>query len=274
MSNTLRERCLDPLVLWARTDAAHALHACRLLLGGHVRTAGAHGRVHLFGAALLRMIGGGASSLIAVLLGLLGRYRTLDARERADAHLVFGQGIDLDRVRVAKPGGLHRLLFVAQRLLQGGGPPRAFVTGNLIHVAPGHTLTRALLIHELTHVWQAQVDGPCCLWQALHAQFFGEGYDYGADLRRGDSAYAASAGDTLGEGAQATLRAKPFAAFNREQQAQILMHYFVRRVLLQQSPQQLAPWEVHAVTVRGTLRPIRDEGAATPAPHRRRSHLR
>lgn len=273
MSNTLRERCLDPLVLWARTDAAHVLHACRRVLGGHVRTAEEPGRVHLFGAALLRMIGGGASSLIAVLLGLLGRYRTLDARERADAHLVFGQGIDLDRVQVAEADGLHRLLFVAQRLLQGGGPPRAFVTGNLIHIAPGHALTRALLIHELTHVWQAQVDGPCCLWQALHAQFFGEGYDYGADLRRGDNACAAS-GDTLGEGAQAILRAKPFTAFNREQQAQILMHYFVRRVLLQHSPQQLAPWEAHAAAVRATLRPTRGEGAATPIPRRRRSHLR
>lgn len=269
MSNALLQRCLDPLVLWARTDAAHALHACRCVLDRHARTPGKPGRAHLFGAALLRVIGGGASSLIAVLLALFGRYRRLDERERADAHLVFGQGIDLDRVWVAEQSGLHRLLFAAQRLLQGGGPPRAFVTGNLIHVAPGHTLSPALLIHELTHVWQTQVDGPCCLWQALHAQFFGEGYDYHIDLQRDGSTCAASAADPLGEGAQAILRAKPFAAFNREQQAQILMHYFVRRVLLQHSPSQLAPWEMHAVAVRKTLKPTLGEGAATPAPRQR-----
>jgi hypothetical protein len=34
-------------------------------------------------------------------------------------------------------------------------------------------------------------------------------------------------------------------AFNPEQQGQIMMHYFVRRVLLNQTPAQYAPWQLY-----------------------------
>jgi len=55
--------------------------------------------------------------------------------------------------------------------------------------------------------------------EALEAQASGEGYNYG---------YTDS---ETGEGAQDRLNAAAgnFSAFNREQQAQIIMHYFVRR---------------------------------------------
>jgi len=201
----------------------------------------------------LLWIGTASSSLIARVLGRLGRYRPLTPAECADARLVFAQALDLRRVRIAEPGLLHRLLFAAQRVLQGGGAARPFVTGEYIHVPPGATLGRALLIHELTHVWQARVYGPCYLWQALHAQCFGDGYDYSGALQR---RMKVQAGDSLGEGAQDALRSKPFDAFNREQQAQILMHYFARRFLLNQSEACCEPWEAHA-------RAVREENAVT-----------
>lgn len=194
----------------------------------------------------LRWAGSLASSLIASVLSRLGRYRGLDASERADAEFVFGESIDLSRVRIALPGRAHRLLFALQRLLQAGRQPRPFVTGWLVHVPPGLALKREVLIHELTHVWQAQVYGPCYLWQALHAQFFGEGYDY-AGSARGSRTHACG---PAGDGAEEALRGKTFFSFNREQQAQIVMHYFVRRVLRGESEEACAPWAVHARAVR------------------------
>jgi hypothetical protein len=211
--------------------------------------------------AALAWTGARASSLIARVLGRLGRYRPLTQAECADARLVFAQALDLRRVRIAESSVLHRLLFTAQRVLQGGGAARPFVTGDYIHVPPSRTLERAVLIHELTHVWQARVYGPCYLWQALHAQFLGEGYDYSdAPHSRGDR----RACDALGEGAQEALRSKPFDAFNREQQAQILMHYFVRRFLLRQSEACCAPWEAHACAVRNGNAVAAGEATQTP----------
>ncbi|MCC7549559.1 MAG: hypothetical protein IT532_17555 [Burkholderiales bacterium] len=194
----------------------------------------------------LRRVGSIASLLIAGVLGRMGRYRCLDEAERSDAALVFGDSLDLSRVRIAQSGLLHRLLFAVQCVTQGGGAARPFVTGWLVHAVPGHALARATLIHELTHVWQAQVYGPCCLWQALHAQFLGEGYDYsGAQRGRADPACHAT-----GEGGQDALRSRSFLSFNREQQAQIVMHYFVRRVLRGESDEACEPWEAQMRTLR------------------------
>lgn len=196
--------------------------------------------------ALRGWVGDITARTIAATLARLGRYRALNDAERADARLVFGDGLDLDAVRIAQPGPLHRLLFALQRMLQGGAGARAFVTGSLVHAPPGRRLERALLIHELTHVWQARVYGPRCMWQALHAQFIGAGYDYSGlpPVQRPPAC------DALGEGAEHALCRRAFADFNREQQAQILMHYFVRRFQLGQSPEQCAPWEAHAQAVR------------------------
>ncbi len=204
-------------------------------------------------AAPLRLVGDLASRLIEAVLARLGRYRTLRAEECADARFVFGHSIDLRRVRVALPGPLHRLLFALQRLLQGGRRARPFVTGWLVHVPPGAVLERAVFIHELTHVWQAQVYGPRYMWQALHAQWLGAGYDYtGYDEAGTSGLRGARACDAAGEGGQEALRRRSFFSFNREQQAQIVMHYFVRRVLRGESEDACAAWAAHVRTVRET----------------------
>jgi hypothetical protein len=88
----------------------------------------------------------------------------------------------------------------------------------LINFASWADLDRPTLIHELTHVWQSLVEGPFYMVEAIHGQMT-DGYNYGYD-----SAYD-------GEGAQPELAAAAgnFDSFNREQQASIIEHYFVRK---------------------------------------------
>lgn len=76
------------------------------------------------------------------------------------------------------------------------------------------------LIHELTHVWQNFATGPMYLSEAIHAHIVNDdAYDYGyANRDNGDGA----------EVVMATADGK-FASFNREEQGQIVMHYYVRR---------------------------------------------
>jgi hypothetical protein len=67
-----------------------------------------------------------------------------------------------------------------------------------------------VLIHELTHVWQYEQAGAIYMPQAIHAQVWGGGYNYGgaAGLRTAQAA------------------GKGYSSFNREQQAQIVQDFF------------------------------------------------
>jgi len=61
-----------------------------------------------------------------------------------------------------------------------------------------------ILVHEMTHIWQYKKHGSCYIMEALYAQRWGGGYQYGGD--------------------DALLRNKDrgIAAFNFEQQAEIV----------------------------------------------------
>jgi hypothetical protein len=72
---------------------------------------------------------------------LVSGIRTLTERERATAGPVFGESVDLDRVRI----GYTNVLAAPTTL------------GNLIRVRG--RIDDATLIHELTHVWQYQTSG-------------------------------------------------------------------------------------------------------------------
>jgi hypothetical protein len=124
------------------------------------------------------------------------RLRRLTAFERAVASEMFGKGLDANRVRIlAIPVW-----------------PRAFLAGPSLIVWPASALpvdfgeaplrAQATLVHELTHVWQAQNGVRLIL----------------AKLRAGDSpasyAYDLSA-DT------------DFRALNIEQQAMVMEHAFL-----------------------------------------------
>ena len=124
------------------------------------------------------------------------RLRRLTPFERDLASETFGDGVDAGRVR----------------LLAIPVWPRAFVAGPSLIVWPAHTLpqdfadaslrAQATLVHELTHVWQAQNGVRLIL----------------AKLRAGDSA-AAYAYDLTAD--------TDFMALNIEQQAMVVEHAFL-----------------------------------------------
>jgi hypothetical protein len=151
----------------------------------------------------------------AILEWFPGDYRPLTPSERVEADRVFGTSVDLDKVRVA----VKSIPVDVVEYLNGG---RAFTTMYLLNFASWIDVKIDTLIHELTHVWQGVQVGPVYMIQALEAQMSGEGYNYGyTDSENGDGGQddlAVAGGD--------------FGHFNREQQAQIVMHYWARRYRL------------------------------------------
>jgi hypothetical protein len=126
-------------------------------------------------------------SALQTLLDLETTARRLDDDEQALLRRVFGGGIDARAVRL-KVGRLGLL----------GLPRRAFVVGDVVHV-PGprragaartsarndESMARrapALLVHELTHVWQHQRHGTRYLSECLLAQWLGDGYNVAVAL--------------------------------------------------------------------------------------------
>ena len=103
------------------------------------------------------------------------------------------------------------------------------------------SVTSNKLIHELTHVWQGLQEGPVYMIEALEAQLIGAGYNYG---------YADTPdGDTFGDGGETALVAAngDFGTFNKEQQAQIIMHYFARKNAT--PAKNVVPWQPYANVV-------------------------
>jgi hypothetical protein len=131
--------------------------------------------------------------------------RGLTEQEKAAARAVFGNGLDLDAVRLTDDSFLGRLK-----------PDNAVSVPGSINFPPG-TLSdtgdsRYLpwLMHELTHQWQYQ-HGYQLDELAVTAAV--GNYDYGGDpgLRN------------------ATARGKGFLSFNFEQQGDIIRAYYSRR---------------------------------------------
>lgn len=135
---------------------------------------------------------------------LVTRATPLTGAERAAAQSVLGpNAIDWDRVRVAESGVLS-LVF---SLNQG----RAFATFHTINLPTGaHGRGNlAIVVHELTHVYQYERTGSQYLGQAIHAQAtIGYGYGGAAGLRSDRAA------------------GRHYRDYNREQQAQIAQDYY------------------------------------------------
>ena len=195
-------------------------------------------------------------TVVGILFMLIGTYRPMTRAEIADAKEVFGNAIDYSQVGLATEGTLHDIIFAIQDFVNDNEESRAFVTNTLINFDPNDGIKRHTLMHELTHVWQFEQDGARYMIEAVSDSAWGDGYNYGYDQPANDphsvtieidynsnrSEY--KRGEITGEGAQDSLKARGgnLLAFNREQQAQILMHYFVRRVLLGYSDRDVAAW--------------------------------
>lgn len=118
-------------------------------------------------------------SALQTLLVLEPPGRALDDGERALLARVFGAGIDAGPIRV-KAGRLGLL----------GTIGRAFVVGDTVHLpglVDGSLAARvpALLVHELTHVWQHQHHGTRYLSECLLAQWLGDGYNVAVAVEAG-----------------------------------------------------------------------------------------
>ena len=123
--------------------------------------------------------------------------RVLSASELKAAKSIFGNSINFDFVRVdigavIGPAFSHRA-YTSFHTINSWG-----------------TESTDVMVHELTHVWQYENAGAIYMPQAIHAQKWGGGYDYGdvANLQLKK---------TAGEG---------LLSFNREQQAQIVQDFF------------------------------------------------
>ncbi|MDH4396540.1 MAG: hypothetical protein QE278_12750 [Limnobacter sp.] len=202
--STQANRLMEALrIIWTQTSeileaiAGKALHAVKTLLTALLGT-GMHlldvvkniivdvraafreglikGLIELGKSALILMkeavkiSAGVAATLFAVLMNVLGSHRKLTAVERAEAEKVFGVSIDLDMVRLTDAS------FAAD-FIMWMNKNRPFTTMYVINHGSGVTLPTSTLIHELTHVWQAVTSGGVYMIEALHSQFFGQGYN-------------------------------------------------------------------------------------------------
>ncbi len=201
--------------------------------------------------AALRLGAAAFASLIASLFSMLGTYRSMRPEEIADARLVFGNSLDYDLIFLSTEDTLNKIIFGLQDFFTGNPDSRAFVTTNLINFDPADgPIDRPTLIHELTHVWQSREVGGIYMAEAIIAQATAGGgdaynYDYNAasvsaansltiqDRYDGSSTNYQALGFIMGDGGEAALLAAGgnFNAFNREQQGQIVMHWFVRTQL-------------------------------------------
>ena len=111
-----------------------------------------------------------AAVLFAILMDILGTNRGLDAEERAEAEKIFGNSINLNMVKLTDAN------FAADFIMWMNNN-RPFTTMYVINYKSGTTLDMEVLIHELTHIWQAVQSGGIYMLEALHSQFFGRGYN-------------------------------------------------------------------------------------------------
>jgi hypothetical protein len=118
--------------------------------------------------------------------------RSLTAHERQIARSVFGENIDYDLVLLDEK---------ARIVTRDKGV--AYVSANTIN--SWGSLSNALMIHELVHVWQYQRFGAVYIPRALRAQQE-EGYDYG--------------------GLDKLLQEPDFYNYNPEQQGDIIADYY------------------------------------------------
>lgn len=139
---------------------------------------------------------------------LVTKATPLTSEERAAAQSVLGpNAIRWDQVRVAESGILSAIFALNQG--------RAFATFHTINLPSEGAHGRsnvAIVVHELTHVYQYERVGSLYLGQAIHAQAtIGYGYGGAAGLQA-----ARAAG-------------RHYRDFNREQQAQIAQDYYELR---------------------------------------------
>ncbi len=204
-------------------------------------------------------------TVVSILMNTLNTYRSMTAQEIQDARQVFGNHLEYDKIYFAEESVANDIIFGIQGLGQEKPDSRAFTTNTLINFDPdAGEWDRPTMIHELLHVWQYLETGSFFMTEAIYAQNTQEKYNYGYDENQSSvnvpTDYAGNTrqfdeGFIAGLGAEPELQAAggDFDSFNREQQAQIIMHYYVRRHLLNQPRAAWEPWLQYAQAVNPDL---------------------
>ncbi len=119
--------------------------------------------------------------------------RALNDRERQIVHTLFGESIDVDRIRIDE-------LAITARFA------KAFYVG-IYTINSYGKMKEGIFVHELIHIWQYTKLGSVYIPRALRAQRSVEGYNYGgiAQLSLGDAEWM---------------------SYNYEQQGDILADYW------------------------------------------------
>ncbi len=133
--------------------------------------------------------------------------RSMTEYEIRQARRVFKDAITYNDVTIAEGS-------ISAKIGSVGGYART--VGNTIYFPAGSTRSMALMIHELTHVWQYQTTGWTYAPKALWAQVV-EGYSYTPEGQTPEQALI----DARADG-------KTLTDFNKEQQGDILADYFRR----------------------------------------------
>jgi hypothetical protein len=170
--------------------------------------------------AVAEVSAGAVGTVAAILLNLLASYRAMSAEEIREARKVYGDSLDYTNIYFSEESFSNDIL----RAVHGS---RAFVTNNLVNFDTKRPLSNATMIHELCHVWQYQDSGAFYMAEAIHAQE-DEGYNYGyTNVDNGDGGEVKL--NEMRETHPNLSMKELFERFNREQQAQIVKHYYVRR---------------------------------------------
>jgi hypothetical protein len=192
-------------------------------------------------------VGGSALALalsafldICLTTGLTGT-RNLNASEVENATKVFGSSIVLTNVLIADATLCTKFVAWVQSSsenLKG----RPFTIGYVITVTDTIEWDNAVLIHELTHVWQYEQEGMDYVIDSLieQAKLPGdEAYNYGYD--------DTPSGRSNGTGGEPELNSAggDFGQFNVEQQGKIIEHYYVRRYV-ETPPGDYTAWQPYA----------------------------
>ncbi|MBK9369678.1 MAG: hypothetical protein IPN01_25835 [Deltaproteobacteria bacterium] len=214
--------------------------------------------------AVLEVALGAIGTVVMILTRMLSSARQLTPEERDDVAFVYGDSLNLDEIWLATESITNDIIFGVQDFFSGNPESRAFVTASLINYDVDDGMSRATLIHEVCHVWQHGVTGPFYMAEAIGSQL-GEGYNYGhedtSDVIEVIQDYAGTTqmerrGSAAGFGGEAALIAAngDFESFNREQQAEIVMHWFVRQRLVT-PPMDVAAWQPYIDVVRARAVP-------------------
>jgi hypothetical protein len=187
-------------------------------------------------------IGGSAVMLVfgLILEWFPGDYRPLTATEHAEAAKVFGNAPQLDAARIAEK-------TIPEDIIEKINGGRALTAMYVLNFPSGKVPDMSTLIHELTHVWQGVQIGPLYMIEAIEAQLSKAGYNYGFVDGPGNS----GPGWDHGQGGEAALNAANgnFKAFNAEQQAMIIQHYY-DRLYVQNPSLDVTAWQPYANLVK------------------------